>query len=115
MDTKQFAGHTPGPWVRGENSWTKMYIGGLNKIKIAHVYEWNLGESKDNAGQYEPNARLIAAAPSLLAEVERLQAREKVLADALNQIADDNNYSFTGRWDADGHPREIARAALETK
>jgi hypothetical protein len=46
----------------------------------------------------EANARLIAAAPDMLAALER--------------IADPSNYGSDGGWDAASYPDEIARAAI---
>ena len=85
MDTKQFAGHTPGPWVSdfsfGEYSEGKIRATCINEhcntIAMIHGQNWGAWRLAEDNGdaEFETNARLIAAAPSLLAEVERLQAR----------------------------------------
>jgi len=82
MDTKQFEGFTPGPWRVG----TK-YDDEVCAAVTVHGVAQNqmIGRTLGNA----PNARLIAAAPALLAEITRLQAVNKALVTALERLHDD--------------------------
>lgn len=86
--TDRFAGHTPGPWKADENG---IVVGGKDcrtSICDAYVNAWRdcnalsgANESFNRSPDYyesgrvtaEANARLIAAAPSLLAENKRLR------------------------------------------
>ena len=60
MNTDQFDGHTPGPWLFGRNLNVYDRRGNI----VVHV---------DDLLEGEHDARLIAAAPDLLAEVKRLR------------------------------------------
>jgi hypothetical protein len=79
--------HTSGPWHVGagngegsifsDNGRTRLGIGGTTLYSIAQITRgWN--EAEDEA-----NARLIAAAPEMLAALEELCA-DKYLADPIN-------------------------------
>lgn len=82
METKQ-AGHTPGPWQHGENE----YSGRLNQPPLlpnafqriympGNAMVFVTGEAR------EANARLIAAAPKLLAALQdELEALKVWLSD----------------------------------
>ena len=67
--------HTPGPWDRGEN-WGDPNDGytirGGNDSHIADVYGRHHPDDIVSAAQGLANARLIAAAPDLLAALESL-------------------------------------------
>ena len=73
IDTKQFEGHTPGPW-KVNDRWAEQIVTnpfreqvkGDNGINIAKVYWGTDG--------HEANAALIAAAPELLAVHDDLVA-----------------------------------------
>lgn len=88
MDTKQFDGHTPGPWV----------VHKVSRIRIVapliHVI------STDIQGRTQPeaqaNARLIAAAPDLLAENKRLRAA----LEGVIRVADRDTDEFNAARDA---------------
>ena len=68
MNTEQFDGHTPGPWTLStEGSAT----GDPVRWITAGIDEPNV--CTDLLGATDANARLIAAAPELLAEVKRLR------------------------------------------
>ena len=79
MNTEQFDGHTPGPWVAkfDEHGVEGSLVVEGNRDDGAFGFGWEVGcqsplwvgESNKNM----PDARLIAAAPDLLAEVKRLQ------------------------------------------
>lgn len=69
--------HTPGPWsiehetdVTGSESSPE--IGCVGKVDIAHVY------LRTVPGKSEANARLIAAAPDLLAALKRIADLENI-------------------------------------
>jgi len=80
MNTEQFDGHTPGPWVAkfDEHGVEGSLVVEGNRDDGAFGSGWEIGcqsplwvgESDENM----PDARLIAAAPELLAEVMRLQS-----------------------------------------
>ena len=71
IDLEQFDGHTPGPWIDCE-------FGGLNINSIGEHHR-NIAriasetETFASKAEREANARLIAAAPLLLAELRRLR------------------------------------------
>ena len=78
--------HTPGPWKANFAISQAAYIFGGDR-NFARVYnEW-----QDEANQ-EANARLIAAAPDLLAA---LKEAELVLAEKLRRLGADPNVSPT--------------------
>ena len=91
-------GHTPGPWKRGDANtllivgphtrFRHNFAGGYELAGIAYV------EKSDDPGEDDANARLIASAPSLAAEVERLKAENKELREALETAATDGDYCF---------------------
>jgi len=74
MNTEQFDGHTPGPWVAKFDEYgvegSLVVEGNSNDGEFGSCASplW-VGESDKNM----PDARLIAAAPDLLAEVKRLR------------------------------------------
>ena len=61
----QIASHTPGPWI-AEADWTIVDEGGFEVAHIEH------SEHHKSQSEAEANARLIAAAPCLLAALQRL-------------------------------------------
>ena len=77
IDTSKYEGHTPGPWQashdRLEHGWIvnnhgwRVYVG--EHEKRAEIQN----STFDHDDLSEANARLIADAPLLLAEVERLR------------------------------------------
>ena len=70
IDHKQFDGHTAGKWCVVPAQHGGMYIRGFDGTNVARVgLDINHGER-----QIELNARLIAAAPDLLADNKRLRA-----------------------------------------
>ncbi len=88
INLDDFAGHTPGPWkafcrdtgyVEGE-PWSE-----------DRFLQWDIEgpEEPDGRGTFfEKDARLVAAAPDLLAEVRRLRAANAELAAALRLSLD---------------------------
>ncbi|HFF3031961.1 TPA: hypothetical protein ACGCGJ_000431 [Stenotrophomonas maltophilia] len=63
--------HTPGPWVVTPHPETHVDVFGVGEIKDDKEFQYGLSHTfcYQNA---EANARLIAAAPELLAELEML-------------------------------------------
>jgi hypothetical protein len=114
IDVKQFAGHTPGPWKVTRNGKS----GGTYRIwrnDPDQPNETNNGYACISSHiSTEPNARLCAAAPSLLAEVERLQARVSELEAALRWYASHEAWTAHEIEGPDGDYGKRARAALET-
>ena len=71
-------GHTPGPWaverVKSEGKLVYARIGPLGRGSIAYSGVYGPSKKKSDVlteDEAEANARLIAAAPELLAEIER--------------------------------------------
>lgn len=74
--------HTPGPWILTEyDGHGPMEIQSSENpgASLALVYAMNPEE-------IEPNARLIASAPALLAEVERLKEEDRVREEKLKEM-----------------------------
>jgi hypothetical protein len=107
LDLTQFDGHTPGPWHNGEDMWacvtTHPDAHGV-VIAQASVMHGRIGEPSNELVE-RANARLIAAAPALLAEVERLTA---CLVKA-NRLAE----HFEREWYLRGDRAEGLAAALQ--
>lgn len=72
METK----HTPGPWLRDRESGFDCDVRAANGRKIASVNVQNAPKSKkgwlSRQKENEANARLIAAAPELLAALQAI-------------------------------------------
>ena len=73
IDLTQFAGHTEGPWVKNGS-----FVYTDDRDMIMQI----LPCGSHTGFEYEANVRLCAAAPDLLAEVERLRT---ALADAIRR------------------------------
>lgn len=73
IDTKKYKGHTPGPWKI-----VKYEVGQYGEKLLSSIEAPSLG-SKDpvcDSIRFAANARLIADAPALLAELK--QARDRI-------------------------------------
>ena len=72
LDLTQFTGHTPGPWVAGRRPehGHAAWVDDSTEDIICTV----ANKPKGKMAECDANARLIAAAPDLLAEVERLRS-----------------------------------------
>ena len=90
----EFEGHTPGPWeVMGAGPMNYPYA-----IRASHVPLDKPGAIRDitrwgaismpSSSEGRANAALIAAAPSLLAENQRLRAQVAGLREALEHLED---------------------------
>lgn len=106
---------TPGPWtvvlVRGSYQRPALVVAG--KKIVAECKGDQLAPDQPSIGEAEANANLIAQAPALRAEVERLRA-------ALTEISTSGGACNCGRDDQDQHadwcdfrPQLLAREALE--
>ncbi len=103
MELERFKGHTPGPWwsesgtIHAKNPlvWTEEHHSCVHPAQVSELY-W---ESDHTLEEQEANEELIAAAPDLLAEVERLRGALEKLSEDLHRI---------GVWGLE----EQARAAL---
>src|SRR3990167_5563256 len=79
LDLAQFEGHTPGPWHVGMKPGPMVYAN-QHGTQVADC-------SFDNGGAHRTDARLIAAAPALLAECKRQREQIAKLRDALESIS----------------------------
>ena len=97
-------GHTPGPWTFGEGRDNRHYevdqmgTGGGAWSSICEVAANTLGSREVTAAEAEANARLIAAAPDLLAACKRVLLAEE--------------WSYTGDRLSSSERAEILRAAI---
>ena len=66
--------HTPGPWLAKESSSSRKQLIVCPRGQIAEI-----GFVSIPVSEWEANARLIAAAPDLLAALERMLARFQVI------------------------------------
>jgi hypothetical protein len=56
--------HTPGPWAYGHSGRDALWVGPGHDVARVATVEWDTDNARENA---RANARLIAAAPELLA------------------------------------------------
>lgn len=87
--------HTPGPWYY---SGTGHLVGGPDRIRVA-----DCGGIERTAEVRRANARLIAAAPSLLAALETIHAQSRQKPLRMNETPEQTALRVI---------RELARAAL---
>ena len=73
IDLSKYEGHTPAPWT----NWYNQYVVVDNEMEICEITYY-----VDK--RHEANAVLIADAPLLLAEVERLQKMVNILTCCAN-------------------------------
>lgn len=64
--------HTPGPWRIGHQDHTQTKIFGAHRTEASHIASTPFGTIEDAS-----NARLIAAAPELLAALEAVIAESR--------------------------------------
>lgn len=110
IDYKAFEGHTPGGWSRNIKPASKYPIifAGRN-THVAQVCTSGLTES-----EVEANCALIAAAPALLAENERLRAALKVAEKYLSKAVSDG-FGADCVMPLQDKPMTVIRAALANK
>jgi hypothetical protein len=115
------AGHTPGPWTvsdlyADDMGHPELSITAKVNGKVCHPAAVCL-QFPRMEGMQMANARLIASAPDLLAERDRLQALNAELAAALNEVRSDLWLQIEpkhGTQAATNYPSIVrARAALE--
>ena len=94
----RYAGHTAGPWEVLENSWDTITI--FERSSDTNVCI--LGTEMDEDPEMVANAALIADAPYLACEVERLRELCGELVGAISNILElkDNDYygASCGKW-----------------
>lgn len=92
LDLAQFEGHTEGPWLIYDGgtgfaiSVGRLVTGPNGGIAGYPVCSMAMAHRETATGN--ANARLIAAAPTLLAEVKRLREANADLIAALRQVSD---------------------------
>ncbi len=98
--------HTPGPWASDENG---LITAGKNRLHVAQAMTTGMGKAAD------ANARLIAAAPELLAALQvglHYTLTAAALSQALARINRDNG--FEGNAANHESARRDAERAVET-
>jgi hypothetical protein len=104
-----YAGHTPGPWIVNGNTVEALALPDESQTYVAPICEIDVDWNPKIA---TANARLIAAAPMLVQEVESLQATNAALRAALEaavarvELANSEGNPILSAWLPD------ARAAL---
>lgn len=83
FDPARYAGHTEGPWRSTVDFFGDYTIQGAEELAIAAVVNGAARELTGGGAEQNANARLIADAPRLLAEVLRLRAENERLHDRL--------------------------------
>jgi len=122
VDLESLRGHTPGPWKFDKNLGCKTIRGGKSgPTKQAQYTELADTHGLNNEETDTANARLIAAAPALLAEltarrardaeVEALVAAAKRTTDAFRALGEST--PFTRHADRCHHECEQAMVALD--
>ena len=88
IDTDKYEGHTPAPWRVSPNSRYKIRA---DENLPEGVHHWHIAQvMNDRGGKWEnmckANAQLMADAPLLLAEVERLRKENYKLKRFVEEI-----------------------------
>jgi len=83
MNTDEFEGHTPAPWSAAFLNHHRQIMTG-----ICRPDGKRLGHFDGNDDEQKANARLLVAAPDLLAEVKRLQGQLRGMLLAYDSIVD---------------------------
>lgn len=108
--------HTPGPWKQGKTDPLNVSVNGTIICRCAAVSWENVGRA---------NARLIAAAPDLLAALKVERERFDAVLEAIEQMSDGGDMTnlafhyrivglFTKTGDGDLMRAAIAKAEGET-
>ena len=96
--------HTPGPWKLSDGSSPlRLMSPAVRGYDLAHIYVTD-PITRKRTEEYAANARLIAAAPDLLAALERIL---RASTGQIDQSDDDIEAAFAGIHD-------IARRAIAT-
>ena len=72
--------HTPAPWKTGDSDWHTI-VGPHTRFNSTHLVGIANVEESDDSNEDASNARLIAAAPELLAALRAIKARIKGVWD----------------------------------
>ena len=97
---------TPGPWALDDYTDDSLIlIYGEHGDNVAEIYHVSTG------ARSLANARLIAAAPDMAAEIERLKAERAVLLEALSKAVADLEDSVIGKRALDRAWAAIAKAS----
>lgn len=102
LDLSKYEGHTPGPWTvlefadaheaaakDGGWEWATGFAPLLEPVgSVWQVYENSITGLPGNIETTLPNARLIADAPSLLAELKALRESHARLLDIAKEVSD---------------------------
>lgn len=91
IDMTQFEGHTEGPWLHckspvngGEQFWSVVDHTQDTDIGDDTLGNWRIADIVD----YEVDAKLLAAGPTLLAELKRCYEREDLVDEVLLENAE---------------------------
>jgi hypothetical protein len=97
--------YTPGPWEARTSPLGECYVFARGRIFVDEV--------RPRTGMADADARLIAAAPDLAAEIKRLREALELFADVDNWNDGDEQTNWALYvFDGADNPWEIARAAL---
>lgn len=88
IDLEQFGGHTPGPWKYDQNT---LYSNKGIQPHIAYTCEGETGYPLTDRA--EVNGRLLAAAPTILAELKALRKWRETMLDARGGSFIDDAYN----------------------
>lgn len=82
IDVEALRGHTPGPWlVRIGDEWTNSIVTDHGELPDGSRNQWEVASYNLRRDEGRVNARLIASAPALLAEVIERRARDAAVAE----------------------------------
>ena len=80
IDIDKYEGHTPGPWLYGSGPDDPEFFTIVSDWEESVYCRVATVSTRWSAPMNEANARLIRAAPDLLAEVKRLRSTIEILA-----------------------------------
>ena len=109
LDLEQFEGHTEGPWYHQHGGMAPHFVTSGEDVESDEVQI--VCGSVDCIDSIE-NSKLIAAAPSLLAEVKALREENERLIETLKWIVDTKIHTWTSSEDGIRQMQEQARQAL---
>ncbi len=88
MNLDKYEGHTPGPWKwLTQDNFFSLIVEGPERFEIEGPLPYLDRETNPTADRMFADARLIAAAPLLLAEVKRLREYKDKLEHAIDLCA----------------------------
>ena len=105
MDELNMDKHTPGPWtIVGDTDAAEAYVCGLDGCEVAQLVD-----TVHPPAERLANARLIAAAPDLLAACGNVNEEWHLAHDALKRGDTETVFKFLNSWQ-DATRAAIARA-----